>query len=91
MYRALTANHEVRRAACAAHAPALRVARAPRHQPEPAVVVDITKLKGPTTWSYFSCTDVFSRCVVGWMLAPNERRRVRRSCWRSSRRSQRRR
>ncbi len=36
---------------------------------------DITKLKGPTTWSYFYLyviIDVFSRCVVGWMLAPNE-------------------
>src|SRR5205814_1792876 len=36
---------------------------------------DITKLKGPTTWSYFYLyviIDVFSRRVVGWMLAPNE-------------------
>jgi putative transposase len=36
---------------------------------------DITKLKGPTTWSYFYLyviIDVFSRCVVGWMLAPSE-------------------
>jgi len=37
---------------------------------------DITKLKGPATWTYFSLyviIDVFSRSVVGWMLATRER------------------
>jgi len=36
---------------------------------------DITKLKGPTTWTYFYLyviIDVFSRYVVGWMVAPRE-------------------
>ena len=36
---------------------------------------DITKLKGPVKWSYFYLyviLDVFSRCVVGWMLADRE-------------------
>ena len=36
---------------------------------------DITKLKGPTTWSWYQwyvMLDVCSRYVVGWMLAPNE-------------------
>jgi putative transposase len=36
---------------------------------------DITKLKGPTTWSYYYLyviIDVFSRYVVGWMVAPRE-------------------
>lgn len=36
---------------------------------------DITKLKGPTTWTYFYLyviIDVFSRYVVGWMLATRE-------------------
>jgi transposase InsO family protein len=36
---------------------------------------DITKLKGPTTWTYFYLyviLDVFSRCVVGWMVATRE-------------------
>lgn len=36
---------------------------------------DITKLKGPTTWTYFYLyviIDVFSRYVVGWMIAPRE-------------------
>ena len=36
---------------------------------------DITKLKGPTTWSYYYLyvmLDVFSRYVVGWMIAERE-------------------
>jgi len=37
---------------------------------------DITKRKGPATWTYFYryvITDVYSRSVVGWMLAMRER------------------
>jgi putative transposase len=36
---------------------------------------DITKLRGPGKWTYFYLyviLDVFSRFVVGWMLAPRE-------------------
>ena len=36
---------------------------------------DITKLMGPTTWSWshlYVILDVFSRYVVGWMVAPRE-------------------
>ena len=36
---------------------------------------DITKLKGPVTWTYFYLyviLDVFSRYVVGWMIAQRE-------------------
>lgn len=36
---------------------------------------DITKLRGPATWTYFYLyvmLDVFSRYVVGWLLAPRE-------------------
>ena len=36
---------------------------------------DITKLLGPAKWSYFYLyviLDIFSRYVVGWMLAPHE-------------------
>ena len=36
---------------------------------------DISKLKGPTTWSWYhlyGVLDVFSRYVVGWMLAARE-------------------
>ena len=36
---------------------------------------DITKLKGPTKWTYYylyKIMDVYSRCVVGWMVAHRE-------------------
>ena len=36
---------------------------------------DITKLLGPAKWTYFYLyviMDVFSRCIVGWMVAPRE-------------------
>lgn len=36
---------------------------------------DITKLKGPAKWTYFYLyviIDIFSRCVVGWMVAHRE-------------------
>ena len=36
---------------------------------------DITKLKGPAKWTCFHLyviLDIFSRFVVGWMLAPRE-------------------
>ena len=36
---------------------------------------DITKLRGPAKWIYFHLyviLDVFSRCVVGWMVAHRE-------------------
>ena len=36
---------------------------------------DITKLLGPAKWTYFYLyviLDIFSRYVVGWMLAPHE-------------------
>ncbi len=36
---------------------------------------DITKLKGPGKWTYFHLyviLDIFSRYVVGWMVAPRE-------------------
>jgi putative transposase len=40
---------------------------------------DITKLRGPATWTYYYLyvlLDVFSRYVVGWLLAPCERARL---------------
>jgi len=36
---------------------------------------DITKLKGPRKWSYYYLyviMDIYSRCVVGWTVAPRE-------------------
>ena len=36
---------------------------------------DITKLHGPAKWTYYHLyviLDIYSRCVVGWMVAPRE-------------------
>ena len=49
---------------------------------------DITKIKGPVKWVYFHLyviMDIFSRYVVGWMVAPREsaelaRRLIQESC-----------
>jgi putative transposase len=49
---------------------------------------DITKLRGPAKWTYFHLyviLDIFSRYVVGWMVAPREnaelaRRLIKESC-----------
>lgn len=49
---------------------------------------DITKLKGPAKWNYFHLyviLDIFSRCVVGWMVAHREqavlaKRLIKASC-----------
>lgn len=53
---------------------------------------DITKLKGPAKWSYYHLyviIDIFSRCVVGWMVAHREstelaKRLIRESCVRQA-------
>jgi len=57
---------------------------APRHYKKPELLAtkpnelwswDITKLKGPTKWTYYylyKIIDVFSRNVVGWMVAHRE-------------------
>jgi putative transposase len=75
MYRILEANKEVReRRNQAAHVeyakPELLATR-----PNELWSWDITKLKGPAKWSYFHLyviIDVFSRYVVGWMVADRE-------------------
>jgi putative transposase len=53
---------------------------------------DITKLHGPTTWSYFYLyviLDVFSRYIVGWLVAESEsktlaERLIRETCERQA-------
>jgi len=75
MYRILEANEEVReRRNQAKHAqhekPELLATK-----PNELWSWDITKLKGPAKWSYFYLyviMDVFSRYVVGWMVAHRE-------------------
>lgn len=75
IYRVLSANNEVKERR-------KQVSR-PRYQkPELLAVApnqvwswDITKLKGPEKWNYFHLyviMDIFSRYVVGWMVAHRE-------------------
>jgi putative transposase len=75
MYRILSANSEVRE-----RRDQLRHMNHPRPEllatkPNELWSWDITKLKGPAKWTYFYLyvvLDVFSRYVVGWMIAPTE-------------------
>jgi putative transposase len=75
MYRILAANSEVRE-----RRNQLRHMNHPRPEllatkPNELWSWDITKLKGPEKWTYFYLyvvLDVFSRYVVGWMIAPEE-------------------
>jgi putative transposase len=75
MYRILAANQEVRE-----RRDQLRHANHPRPEllatkPNELWSWDITKLLGPTKWTYFYLyvvLDVFSRYVVGWMVATEE-------------------
>lgn len=75
MYRLLKAHHQVRER---------RRLRRHGHYRKPELLAtapnqvwswDITKLKGPVTWSYFYLyviLDIYSRYVVGWMIADHE-------------------
>ncbi len=75
MYRILAANQEVRE-----RRDQLRHANHPRPEllatkPNELWSWDITKLLGPTKWTYFYLyvvLDIFSRYVVGWMVADGE-------------------
>ena len=75
MYRILAANKEIRE-----RRDQLRHANHPRPEllatkPNELWSWDITKLKGPAKWTYFYLyvvLDVFSRYVVGWMIATEE-------------------
>lgn len=75
MYRLLRAKNETRER---------RKQRARTHYQKPELLAngpnelwswDITKLLGSEKWTYYYLyviMDVFSRCVVGWMIAPRE-------------------
>jgi putative transposase len=75
MYRLLAAEGEVRerrdqRAHPAYARPELLAAR-----PNEVWSWDITKLKGPATWTYYylyAILDVFSRYIVGWTVQLRE-------------------
>ena len=75
MYRVLAANDEVRERRAQLRHPRYAAPELLATGPNQLWSWDITKLKGPTTWSYFYLyviIDVFSRYVVGWMIAPCE-------------------
>lgn len=76
MYRILAANREVRERRDQLRHPNHPVPQLLAERPNQLWSWDITKLLGPAKWSYFYLyviLDVFSRYVVGWMVAPSER------------------
>ncbi len=75
MYRLLAERHELRERRAQLMHPRYSAPELLATAPNQLWSWDITKLKGPTTWSYFYLyviIDVFSRCVVGWMVADRE-------------------
>jgi putative transposase len=75
MYRILAASDEVRERRAQLMHPRYTAPELLATHPNQLWSWDITKLKGPATWTYYYLyviLDVFSRYVVGWMVAPNE-------------------
>lgn len=75
MYRILAAHAEVRERRAQRRRPVYAAPELLATAPNQLWSWDITKLKGPTTWSWYHLyviLDVFSRYVVGWMIAPHE-------------------
>lgn len=75
MYRILGARGEVRERRDQLRRPVYTKPELLATGPNQVWSWDITKLKGPHKWNYFHLyviLDVFSRKVVGWMVAPRE-------------------
>lgn len=75
MYRVLAANSEVRERRDQLRHPAYAAPELLATRPNELWSWDITKLLGKSKWLYFHLyviIDVFSRMVVGWMIAPHE-------------------
>jgi len=75
MYRLLAANDEVRERRAVASRPVYTKPELLATGPNQVWSWDITKLKGPVKWSYYQLyviLDIFSRYVVGWMIADHE-------------------
>ncbi len=75
MYRILDANGEVRERRNQLRRPAYKKPELIATRPNEVWSWDITKLKGPAKWTYFYLyviLDIFSRYVVGWMVADCE-------------------
>jgi putative transposase len=89
MYRILNARHgEVKERRRHVHRPRYAKPELLAEKPNQVWSWDITKLKGPAKWSYFHLyviLDIFSRYVVGWMVAHREqdalaKRLIQESC-----------
>lgn len=75
MYRILEASTEIRERRDQLTHPAYQKPQLLATAPNQVWSWDITKLMGPAKWSYFYLyviLDIFSRYVVGWMIAPAE-------------------
>jgi putative transposase len=75
MYRILTSNDEVRERRDQLRHPGYSKPELLATGPNQVWSWDITKLKGPAKWVYFYLyvlLDIFSRYVVGWLLAQQE-------------------
>jgi putative transposase len=75
MYRLLAAAQEVHERRDQTRHPAYTRPELLATRPNEVWTWDITKLLGPTKWTYFYLyviLDVFSRYVVGWTLCPRE-------------------
>jgi putative transposase len=75
MYRILEGAKEVRERRAQRRHPVYQKPELLAVAPNQVWSWDITKLMGPTKWSYFQLyviIDIFSRYVVGWMVATHE-------------------
>ena len=75
MYRILAAADEVRERRDQLRRPTYTKPELLATRPNQLWSWDITKLKGPATWTYYYLyviLDVFSRYVVGWMISERE-------------------
>ncbi len=79
MYRLLAAEHEIRERRNQLRRPAYQKPELLATAPNQVWSWDITKLLGPAKWTYYYLyviLDIFSRYVVGWMLALQETARL---------------
>lgn len=75
MYRLLDAAHEIKERRDQVRRPRFAAPELLATRSNEVWSWDITKLRGPAKWTYFYLyviLDIFSRYVVGWMLAPRE-------------------
>jgi putative transposase len=75
MYRILAAHDEVRERRRQRKHPVYQKPELLAERPNQVWSWDITKLRGPAKWTHFALytvLDIFSRYVVGWMIAERE-------------------